>query len=307
MRQLAAPSPTSLRPALRVTAHAVQWVEKKVGRVRKVKELSSSQWSTTTRLELESGERFVVKSAVPGGAQHGVFVAEAAGLRAIEATHTLRVPRVVHSSCGEDGEFIVLEFLELLGGTDQAALGRSLAALHSAPVGSRFGFEVDNTIGGTPQPNAWGDDWISFFRDKRLLHIATLTGDATLQRLAGDVAARLPSLFEGITVSPSLLHGDLWSGNIGACAGASGAPAVPCVFDPATYIGHDEAEFGMSWCAGFDARFWEAYHAARPAQPGAAMRRQLYTAYHILNHAVMFGGGGYSTQARSLLEQLAAA
>lgn len=64
-------------------------------------------------------------------------------------------------------------------------------------------------------------------------------------------------------MKPCCLHGDLWSGNI---ATADGQPSV---FDPAVYFGHSEAEFGMSWCAGFSGDFWRAYRHVIPKAQGA--------------------------------------
>ena len=88
----------------------------------------------------------------------------------------------------------------------------------------------------------------------------------------------MQALFEGIEVKPATLHGDLWSGNM---ASVDGKPAV---FDPAVYYGHDEAEFGMSWCAGFGSSFWDAYFQENPKQPGFDKRKDLYLCYHYLNH-----------------------
>lgn len=103
----------------------------------------------------------------------------------------------------------------------------------------RFGFAVDNTIGGTPQRNGWSDGvgtsaWVAFFRQRRLEPQLALTRDAALQALGKRLCARLPELFADLDeadVRPSILHGDLWSGNVGAAGGA------PCVFDPAAYYG----------------------------------------------------------------------
>ena len=66
-------------------------------------------------------------------------------------------------------------------------------------------------------------------------------------------------------VKPSVLHGDLWSGNI------SGVDGDPSIFDPAVYYGHSEADFGMSWCAGFSSAFYDAYHRVLPKAPGQAL------------------------------------
>ena len=113
-----------------------------------------------------------------------------------------------------------------------------------------------------------------------------------------DETSGLESLFEGVTVKPAVLHGDLWSGNIGGCQGQ------PCIYDPATYYGHHEAEWGMSWCASLGPSFWKGYRELIPEEPGFAQRRILYELYHKLNHYNLFGGGYYN-DACSLMERLA--
>jgi Fructosamine kinase len=102
------------------------------------------------------------------------------------------------------------------------------------------------------------------------MHQVNLSGNRKIQDLAQPVADNLGALFEGITVTPSTLHGDLWSGNI---ASVDGQPAV---FDPAVYLGHSEADFGMSWCAGFSRAFYDAYFEVLPKQHGFDARRDLY-------------------------------
>lgn len=124
-----------------------------------------------------------------------------------------------------------------------------------------------------------------------------------LTRPGEAVAERLADLFEGVTVTPSLIHGDLWSGNISVVASEDGGSEW-CILDPAVYYGHHEAEWGMSWCASFGAEFWDGYRSLVPQAPGFATRRRLYEAYHKLNHAVLFGGG-YISDAQGLLEGLA--
>lgn len=111
-------------------------------------------------------------------------------------------------------------------------------AQHAEAAAGKFGFAVNNTIGGTPQPNPWTDDWVDFFRMHRLKHMLDLVGQAGLQRKGYQLMDRIDVLFQGISVKPSILHGDLWSGNMAAVDGA------PAIFDPACYYGHHEAEFG---------------------------------------------------------------
>ena len=95
-------------------------------------------------------------------------------------------------------------------------------------------------------------------------------------------------------MKPSILHGDLWSGNIAAVNGK------PCIYDPAVYYGHHEAEWGMSWCAGFGQGFWAGYRELVPESPRFKDRRPLYEAYHQLNHYNMFGGGYLGSTYRCL-------
>ena len=160
---------------------------------------------------------------------------------------------------------------------------------------------MTNTCGGTTQPNAWRDDWVEFFLEQRIGHQLRTAGDGTLNDEWAKVRKAtndLRSLFEGVEVRPSVLHGDLWSGNVAAVGGE------PCIFDPASYYGHHEAEWGMSWCASLGPAFWEGYRELIPEDSGFRKRRALYELYHKLNHFNLFGGG-YKSDSLSLMKQLA--
>ena len=230
----------------------------------------------------ESGARYFVKTSLGRG--RAMFDAEAAGLRALRAAagDGLVIPDVLHVGVlasvpggrglgGGPGSFIVMEHLDLGAGrgASQRALGEGLARLHLAPpsdaraAAGSYGFAMDNTIGATHQPNAWCDDWVSFFRERRLNHMLALLNRPSLNTPGKKVAARLDALFAGVTVRPSLIHGDLWSGNIANVDGGRWS-----ILDPAAYYGHHEAEFGMSWCANFGPEFWAGYRSLIPEDPG---------------------------------------
>ena len=133
---------------------------------------------------------------------------------------------------------------------------------------------MDNTCGATPQPNGWTQDWVEFFGEKRLAHQIELAGDAHIDRVGAVLLARLGEFFdEEEHIAPSILHGDLWSGNVASAEGA------PCIFDPACYFGHHEAEWGMSWCASLGPEFWSGYRELVPEAPKFRTRRPLYEAY----------------------------
>jgi len=262
-----------------------------------------SGWSSTSKIKTKDGKEFFVKRA--NQPAELMFRGEALGLRALYDTKTIRVPNVLHYGDNKigSGSFIIMESLTMGGGYDSYEFGRDMARLHlatptvkEAAQGS-FGFPIDNTIGATSQPNGWMDDWVEFFRIRRIGHQVKLARDSDLSSLWEKVQKKtdnLKTLFQDITVKPSTLHGDLWSGNYG---GVDGRAAI---FDPAVYYGHHEAEWGMSWCAGFGGRFWEGYRSLIPEDPGFQKRAILYEAYHKLNHYNLFGGGYYSDAYRLL-------
>lgn len=230
-----------------------------------------------------------------------MFVAEAAGLEAIAATNTIRVPHpIVYGSSGEQS-YLVLEHLELSSRGDAKLLGEQLASLHHCE-GKSFGFSEDNFIGSTPQPNVWQDNWIDFWREQRLgfqLRLAAQNGyGGQLQRLGEKLMDSLPAFFASYSPQPSLLHGDLWSGNH-----AFLADGTPAIFDPAAYYGDRECDLAMTELfGGYPADFYAAYRGAYPLDPGYATRRDFYNLYHIINHANLFGGG-YARQAEQMMER----
>jgi len=231
------------------------------------------------------------------------FAAEADGLAALAAAGA-RVPvPLCRGQAGEEA-YLVLEHLELQGKGDYAALGRSLAAVHSAH-GETFGWHRDNYIGRTVQLNRRSASWSDFWREARLepqLELARKNGlGSELVRKGERLAETLPRLLSEHAPAASLLHGDLWSGNAGFLAGGA-----PVLFDPAVYRGDREADLAMTELfGGFPQVFYSAYAEAAPLAQGYAVRRTLYNLYHVLNHANLFGGG-YEAQAKAMVERLLA-
>jgi fructosamine-3-kinase len=256
------------------------------------------------RWHCRAGALFVKLGAATGAA---ALAAEAAGLTELAGTRTVRVPRVLATGLSAGAAFLALEWLEPGPRTTRSEqlLGEALAALH-AVTAPRHGWSRDNTIGGTPQLNTWAEDWVEFFRERRLrpqLERALAGGYAPLLAAPGArLIESLPRLLAGHQPAASLLHGDLWGGNWFASSG--GAPAV---FDVAVYYGDAETDLAMTRLfGGFGPAFYRAYEALRPSVAGAAQRRELYNLYHVLNHANLFGGG-YAAQARAMIEALLAA
>ena len=233
-----------------------------------------------------------------------MFEAEAAGLREIARSSTVRVPQPLCHGASAEASWIVLEYLELgsVGQRGMEQLGRGLAFMHRFHA-AHFGWHRDNTIGATPQINTPAADWIGFWRKQRLgfqLALARENGYRGRLLAQGErLLGQLPVFFSGHEPRPSLLHGDLWSGNA-----AFMRDGTPVMFDPAVYYGDREADIAMTELfGGFSADFYRAYDEAYPREPGYATRKQLYNVYHVLNHLNLFGGG-YHAQAERMIEQL---
>ena len=239
--------------------------------------------------------------------RHWMFQAEARGLEALAETSTVTVPAPVCFGISGKDAFLVLEYLSLSRPScaAAAALGAQLAALHAIPQPC-FGFESDNAIGATPQPNPRCGDWVAFFRRHRLEYQLGLAnkagvGGPGLAAKGARLCDRLGEFFAGHDPEHSLLHGDLWSGNFAALGNDQ-----PVIFDPAVYWGDREADLAMTELfGGFPRDFYAAYAGAFPLDPGYPVRRTLYNLYHVLNHLNLFGSG-YAAQAEHMLDDLLA-
>ena len=251
-----------------------------------------------------SGQHYFVKlntrEALP------MFTAEAADLAALATAVALRVPQVICRGSTDTHAYLVLEHLALkpLAPASGAALGHALANLHRN-VGGEFGWPQDNFIGATPQCNASCANWPLFFAERRLKPQLALQGQHPLPRPLRDegeaLAERVSAFFVTHTPVPSLLHGDLWSGNA-ACLG----DGTPVIFDPAAYRGDRETDLAMAELfGGFPEDFYAAYREAWPLDDGFETRKTLYNLYHILNHYHLFGPG-YLSQARRMIGHLRA-
>lgn len=231
-----------------------------------------------------------------------MFEAEALGLREMAESRTIQVPRPICWGTADGSAYIVMEWLELGRGSREswAAMGQQLAQMHKTSHPKGFGWNQSNTIGFIPQVNPWTESWAVFWRDHRIgyqLKLARKRGgnfpcqDEFLQAIPDLLADHYPE--------SSLVHGDLWSGN--AAVTQAGHPII---FDPATYYGDREVDLAMSELFGrFPNEFYQAYDQTYPIAAGYERRKTLYNLYHIINHFNQFGGG-YASQANSMMERL---
>ncbi len=251
----------------------------------------------------DGNRRFFVKRQ--SAERLAMFEAEAEGLRELAAARAVRVPGVVAVGVA-DGAVLVLEHIALRSPDDSclARLGERLAALHRVTA-TRHGWRRDNTIGSTPQHNDCDELWPRFFARRRIGPQLELAAAGGYRELADGPGRRLieaiPALLDGHQPAPSLLHGDLWSGNL--AADQAGAPVV---YDPAVYFGDRETDIAMTELFGGVGRaFRAAYEAVWPLPAGYPVRRELYNLYHVLNHLHLFGPG-YLARAGNMITRLLA-
>ncbi len=291
--------PDSVRDAVGLALTA--WAAAPV-RIDGHRPLSGGCIFAAARLDTSAGPVFVKWG------QDGHFSAEARQLAALASSATsLAVAEPIASRDPAPGApgYLLARFVGpgRRGPGFDEALGRGLAALHQTTAPA-FGFPETTWCGTTPQPNPWEGDWIAFFRDHRLGHqLRLLANSGRLDRSAKTAFERLlDQLGERLDGSepPSLLHGDLWSGNL--LVAEDGRPAL---IDPAAYYGHREAEFGMmTFFGGFSDRVYAAYEEAWPLPPGWRERNEIYRLWHVANHATLFGGG-YVADTAAIVRRLA--
>jgi len=258
------------------------------------------------KLQFGSGKVFFLKQL--HSSSSGAFDAEEHGLKELRKSGTVNVPEVVCKGSG----FLLLQWIEKsLSRTSLSMemLGLQFADLHRYR-GKKFGFYEDNLLGSSIQsnkPSKQGSlNWAKFFAENRLEFqtiLAEKNGYTTpeMRNLMDNLIKKVPDLISGTEEGPSLLHGDLWSGNY-----LIDKNGIPWLIDPAVYYGHREADLAMtSLFGGFSDSFYSAYKSSYPITSGYAEREPLYHLYHLLNHLNLFGKGYYG-QVISILKRYVA-
>jgi len=258
---------------------------------------NSSQSQHVLRVSLIDGSRYVTK-IVPKKHRDRLNT-EASGLNALKTSGHLLVPIV--RQVGLIDEYAVLLMDELIpAGTELSddevwkQFGFDLAAHHQTACASSYGWDDNNFIGPTPQPNARCRDWVEFNATHRLGYQTTRAEQAglidkhdsdTLHRIVQSLDQFIPR-----HPNPALLHGDLWSGN--AIRTRSDGTARVGLIDPAVYVGDAWADIAMMRLfGGFPEVLFEAYSERQDDHEMLETRVQVYQLYHLLNHLNIFGSG----------------
>jgi fructosamine-3-kinase len=231
-----------------------------------------------------------------------MFAAEAKGLLTLRVPNVIHIPEVIASGISGNHQYLLMEYIEESEPSDRywENLGKGLAALHRT-TDSRFGLDHDNYIGSINQFNKQSESWVNFFVTQRLRVQLKIAIDAS--RLETGVLKQFDILFGKLNdllpaEKPSLLHGDLWNGNV-----MINRDGEPCLIDPAIYFGNREADLAMTRLfGGFDTSFLESYRHSFPLSSGYEERFDIYNLYPLLVHVNLFGGG-YLSQVTSILKR----
>lgn len=251
------------------------------------------------KVSISTGEQIFVKTNSLNNAKF--FRAESSGLSALRSAEKISIPATLGLGVDESREiaFLALEYIKSAPRNNLywEDFGHQMADLHRAEcrqfvvsegISGQYGFKEDNFIGSSPQKNQPKERWADFYRECRLLPQITRAE----KYLGTDARRKAEGLLDHLDrylrepEFPSLLHGDLWSGNmICGCGGR------PWIIDPAVYVGDFEADLAMTQLFGsLPERFYAAYSEINPIdRAGYLERKGLYDLYHLLNHLNLFG------------------
>lgn len=268
-------------------------------KIRSIQSVSGGSISSAYLLKADK-ETFFLKVNTQSDA-HEMFVAEQTGLKAIEETKTIAVPKVHLVDVYDGKAFLLMDCVKnkSANADEFKTLGKQLAQLHLNHK-EAFGFNEDNFIGSLPQSNTRHSRWAEFYWHERIAPQLKLAKQNKLLNTNEIVPRQVAiNLFEevlGNDVKPSVLHGDLWGGNY-----LISTDGTPYLIDPAVYHGDPMVDIAMSKLfGGFGNDFYTAYHEIIPMVPNYEAQIDLYQLYFLLVHLNLFGKSYYGSVASIL-------
>ncbi|MEM9955648.1 MAG: fructosamine kinase family protein [Chloroflexota bacterium] len=266
--------------------------------IASLKTIAGGVNATIYRIDLIDGQSVIVKAS---SQQDATLHIEGKMLQYLANNGDLPVPNVLHS----EPQLLIMRYINNHGRITPSVeedAARHLATLHNVTV-EHFGLPFDTLIGGLHQPNTEDDSWIDFFREQRLLYMAQVAYEARqLPLKLRHRIERFATALDDLLIEPeqpSLIHGDMWGGNVLVLDGK-----IAGFIDPAIYYAHPEIELAFSTLFNtFGQRFFDVYTSLRPLEPEFfSVRRDIYNLYPLLVHVRLFGGG-YVSQVDRILKR----
>ncbi len=201
----------------------------------------------------------------------------------------LVIPEVITYRNIKNIEILLIEWIDMQN-FNQKKLGKGLGEMHLNSTESKpkmFGYPIKGFIGITDQKKGWEDNWIDCFLNLRIIpQLSILKSDILEEETINKIKEKIKLELAYHKPINSLVHGDLWSGNVGIDENGKGV-----IFDPASWWADNEVDIAMTKLfGGFGKEFYEEYYKVLPLKEGFEKRTIIYNFYHILNHANMFGG-----------------
>ncbi|NJX16249.1 fructosamine kinase family protein [Tamlana crocina] len=268
--------------------------------IERVSTVHGGDISTAYKIETVTNAYFLKTNQVSKALN--MFEIEANGLQLIANTNTIKTPKVLAYNRFDNHAFLLMEFIESKSPSakDFEHLGQQLAQLHQCDS-ENFGLDTDNFIGSLPQSNTQHSNWVDFYIHERLhpqfklAHRKSLLASSEIPSVE-KMGNSLSQLFKNI--KPSLLHGDLWSGNY-----LISEDDTPYLIDPAVYFGHNEVDIAMSKLfGGFGESFYQVYAEIIPFSNETSARMEIYQLYYLLVHLNLFGNS-YRNSVKTILKK----
>jgi fructosamine-3-kinase len=227
-----------------------------------------------------------------------IFEKEVKGLDYLRKQKYLPVPQVFCQGTQDEMNYLLMEWIVegKAGKNYWEEMAQGLAQLHGNKA-SKYGLEEDNYISILPQVNSESENWTEFFIENRLEKMLAIA--LSKKKIDLDFLKRFRTIYPKISSffpdeKPSLVHGDLWSGNV-----LINDQGLPCLIDPAVYFGHREMDLAFSQLfGGFSPRFYKTYEELFPLAPGFVERSEIYNLYPLLVHLILFGESYYPAIAK---------
>ncbi len=221
-----------------------------------------------------------------------MFEKEKKGLELL-STSTFLVPNIIAVGSFENKEYLILEYIPLGKKINWEIFGEKLAKLHQI-TNNQFGLDYDNYIGSIVQKNNFHENWKEFYANKRILYLSSIARDKGLLNKSDCIELeKICSKLEDIIpkTNPSLIHGDLWSGNL-----ICNAENQPVLIDPAVYYGHPEMDWAMLRLFGnYPSVAFEVYCEKNNLEKGFEKRKEIHQLYPLLVHLILLGRGYYES------------
>lgn len=230
-----------------------------------------------------------------------MFELEMKGLAFLDSTGTIKVPSVLTTGIAGEFSYILMEYIKQ--GQKNLLywhkLASDLALLHKVKS-ETYGLEYDNYIGSLKQSNTPTNDYFEFMINQRFNPLVIKAYDRHL--IKNNELRWFETFFVNLhnlipVEAPSLLHGDLWSGNIIADSNNN-----PYLIDPAIYFGNRETDLAMcKLFGGFSDTFFDAYNSYYPLESHWNDRVDIHQLYPLLVHLILFGSG-YKEQVMRIIK-----